>query len=385
MRNLILLSMLLVSTCVMAQDDDLYFVPEKPKKQQKLVVAEETAQSKPSIEVYNNSSRNEDEYNRMYSYSGATQNAGSADGESLEAEYEEVDGTDYENSEDDFTYSRRIVRFRSPRVGLALSSPFYWDLVYSYGAYDYLYDSYYYDPFFWGYGWRYGWSWGPWDSWYGPIWGWSSVHHLHYWGCGPMWGGIHGPVIGVPRQHHNRGTFDNRIGRGERIRTSALASNSLRSSGRTSATSGRTSSWGRGEQSAAQQRENTRVNAGRTNGGRTSAAESSYSRYQRSRSMESSSYRGTTSSERQRSSEYTRPSSTRRTTERTTTTRENNTRRTTTNTTTNTRSSQSTYRSTPSTSSGSRSSFSTGGSSMGRSGGGSFGGSSGGSSRGGRR
>ena len=143
MKNLFVTLLMLVPASLMAQDDDLYFVPEKPAAK----VVKETSASKYSVDDnkkddivdYHSSSRNEDEYNRMYNFGGDSQNAGS---------YDEKDEQEYA-PEDDYAYSRRILRFRSPRVGLIVSSPFYWDLVYTYGAYDYIYDSFY-DPFYWG-------------------------------------------------------------------------------------------------------------------------------------------------------------------------------------------------------------------------------------------
>ncbi|MCM1347150.1 MAG: hypothetical protein NC206_08705, partial [Bacteroides sp.] len=234
----------------MAQDDDLYFTPvKKDKKSEKKeeVVVKKTPRTtfvieaeNPTVEVYTQNSRNEDEYNRRFNNGDSYQNV-------TENETEETDDRNYDNNEEDYYYSRRILRFRSPRVGIAISSPLYWDLVYNYGAYDYLYDDYYvYDPFFWGYGWGYGWSWGPWSCWYDPIWGWHSPHHWNYWGCGPMWGGgiHHGPATGFTR--YNRGTFSNRYGNSNRIRTSALANNGSRSFSTRNMSGNRTSALGRG-------------------------------------------------------------------------------------------------------------------------------------------
>lgn len=381
MRSLVFFALLLMPTIMMAQDDDLYFVPEKPVKQSERGVRQyaepgEVENLASEEVVYGNSKRDEDEYNRMYSYSGSSQNAGGAD----YADTDTLDADMYDDSED-FEYSRRIVRFRSPRIGLALSSPFYWDLVYSYGAYDYLYDSYYYDPFFWGYGWNYGWSWGPWDSWYGPIWGWHHVHHCHYWGCGPMWVGNYYPSY----RQQNRGTFNNRIGRGDRIRTSALSSTGRSSFGEIG--SGRSSALGRGNTLLSQ----NRVGRGTRNTTRSSS-ESTYSRYQRTRTREATRFNDRTSE--QRSSNYNRPSSTRTTNTRNSTVNRSNSSRTNTRTSesnavrnrnTNTNSSRSNYSSGSSRSSyssgSSRSSFSSGSSGMSRGGG--F--SGGGGSRGGRR
>lgn len=361
----------------MAQDDDLYFTPvkkEKKSEKKEEAVVKRTPRTTfvieaedPTVEVYTRNSRNEDEYNRRF-------NNGNSYGETAEntdVESEDSDDRSYENNEDDYYYSRRILRFRSPRVGIAVSSPLYWDLVYNYGAYDYLYNDYYvYDPFFWGYGWGYGWSWGPWSCWYGPIWGWHSPHHWHYWGCGPMWGGgiHHGPSMGFTR--YNRGTFSNRYGNSNRIRTSALATNGSRSFSIRNAAGNRTSALGRGSFSIGDRGTSSGAfssrgsavqnqNNGQTRGTRTRGTNSSYSR---------------SNSNSGKSSNYNRVSSSRSTSN-------------TNNTVSGSERTSVRSNSTPSRSSGS--SFQSSGSRGGFGGGGSFGGgsrgSSGGGSRGGRR
>ena len=235
------------SIAMQAQDDDLYFTPSKKKSTPAVVTSSQryqpidTEAARPSVEVYNNSSRTDDDYNRRYSnYAGSWQTGGGATTDTLTTDslLSEVvpieNGYDVNDPENDFTYSRRILRFHSPRFGYALSSPFYWDLVYGYGIYDYLYDPFFYDPFYWDYGWGYGWSWGPWNSWYGPLWGWSHPYHWDYWGYGPTW--HHSHIIISPNyasRSWNRGSFtQNRFGNGgSAIRTSALASNGATRSG----------------------------------------------------------------------------------------------------------------------------------------------------------
>lgn len=371
MKNLLIFILLLVPVSLLAQDDDLYFVPEKPSKKAEISkVSPEAGNAKKSVEFvdYHSSSRNEDEYNRMYSYSNDTQSTGST---TTEGGYEEDGSYD---SEDDYTYSRRILRFRSPRAGLIVSSPLYWDLVYDYGVYDYVYDSYY-DPFYWGFGWRYGWSWGPWNSWYGPIWGWSAPHHWHHWGCGPLWGhGFHGHHHHpAPYKHYKRGTFTNRHGSGERIRTGVNSRRTSSQSGNLLASRNR--SFRIGDSTTPQER----VRSSRGSG-RTGNTEGTYTRYQRSRSSASGTYKGQPQSRSQRSSEYDRPSSSRyNRSSSTSSSKESSVR------SSRSSSRSSSYSSGRSGSSSSRSSsFRPGGSSRS---GGSFGGggSRGGGSRGGRR
>ncbi len=298
MKNLVLLSMLLMPALAMAQDDGMYFTPEKPVTKTNVREAsvnnKRTIYTKPSVSVYNNSSRNEDEYNRMYV--------------PAEEEYvDDYDRVDYDD-ENDFALSRRIVRFHSPRIGLAISSPFYWDVVYSYGAYDYLYDTYAYDPFFWDYGWRYGWSWGAWHSWHGPMWGWAPVNHWHswhygpachwhHWGHGPAWGhgpGFHGGHIGHFRQQ-TRGTFTNRASRTDRIRTSALAD-------------GRTSRSGSGFRLTPQSDNRTNVRGTRSSSSRNSNFDRSSSRSSRNSNVNRSSSRSSRNDVNRSSSRSTRKS-----------------------------------------------------------------------------
>lgn len=350
MKPLVLLTlMLLPSVTMVAQDDDdMYFVPRnKDTKTNQSTstsvrntgtyTSRYTGVGSSDIEVYNTNSRSADEYNRRYSnYSGSYGTNGS---DSLIAEVDTVDST-YDNAADeDYYYSRRILRFRSPRVGIAISSPYYWDLVYGYGVYDYLYDDfYYYDPFFWHYGWGYGWTWGPWSTWYGPIWGWSHPYAWSYWGWGPSWHHHHhhhgwgGPGYGYSHGRYNyRGTIGNRFGRGERIRTSALANGGLASTSRgtfgnrTSALSSSRSSRGSRTTTAATSSNGTSRSAlggGRSSGiqnnnsvataSRNGNASALYSDYTRSRSASSYTRSRSNSGSNSNASSY-RPSSTRTT------------------------------------------------------------------------
>ena len=250
----------------MAQDD-LYFTSSKKAKeetqkrnQEKLekMKATTTIVTSPAVVEYGSNTRSDDEYNRRYVYGGEYQNAGGAYmDDSLAARIDTVDGYyadseyDMDDPELDYRFSRRIVRFHNPRL-YALASPYYWDLYYGYGAWDYLYDPY--DPWYWHYGWSYGWTWGPWDCWYGGIWGWHHPYAWTYWGWGPGWsrpvyyGNYHRNI--VPREFNSsRGQMaaGNRIrtnafdGRTLGSRTSALGSRTTVMNGRTSAVGTRTS------------------------------------------------------------------------------------------------------------------------------------------------
>ncbi len=243
MRNLLILAFTLLPLMGMAQDD-LYFTSSKKAKEEALKKQRSTQLSArtqtfvtPSTVDYQSNHRSEDEYNRRYVYVGEYQNAGGAyDSDSLAASIDTLSGNyatsqyDMDDPELDYRYSRRLIRFHTPRL-YALASPYYWDLYYGYGAWDYLYD--YYDPWYWHYGWSYGWSWGP---------GWS--HPVHY--------GVSYRRNVTPRQYNSsRGHMaasnrirTNAMGRTmNNTRTSAMARSGM-TTGRTSALGTRTSAQG---------------------------------------------------------------------------------------------------------------------------------------------
>ncbi len=260
MKRLLTLALVVVPLLGVAQDD-LYFTSSKKAKQ----AAQKTAADlraktetvvTPTTVDYHTNSRSEDEYNRRYVYSGDYQNAGGLYAEdSLAARIDTVDGYygyddsayDLDDPELDYRYSRRLVRFHNPRL-YALSSPYYWDLYYGYGAWDYLYDPW--DPWYWHYGWGYGWSWGPWDCWYGGIWGWHHPYAWSYWGWGPSWGVPHGGYHyrnTVPREFNSsRG----HMASNNRIRTNPLGRGTVGT--RTNVFSSRTGVQGQGVRSTVQ-------------------------------------------------------------------------------------------------------------------------------------
>jgi len=333
----------------MAQDDDLYFTSSKKAKEQALKERMETSYSArrervtlPTTVDYHSSTRSEDEYNRRYVYGGEMQNAGSAywsdslqasiDTVAVDTAYDEV--YDLDDPELDYRFSRRIIRFHNPRL-YALASPYYWDLYYVYGAWDYLYD--YYDPWYYHYGWSWGWSWGPWDCWYGGIWGWRRPYAWTYWGWGPCWSRPGYVVVHrnnfAPRQFNSsRGHMastnrirTNALGRSiTNTRTSALARTGM-STGRTSALATRTSSLGirdnaqRGRTSRQDVRtdnQNYRTSAQRS---RTNTRTQSYTDYANSRTGRSSA----SANEGARTQTNTRTSAVRRSTQPMTGTRTN--------------------------------------------------------------
>lgn len=228
MKRLLTLAFVLVPLLGMAQDD-LYFTSSRKAKEAAQrrtpsLSARTEVVVPPAVVDYNSNQRSDDEYNRRYVHAGEYQTSGGAVlDDSLAASIDSVDvygRYDMDDPELDYRYSRRIVRFHSPRF-YALTSPYYWDLYYGYGAWDYLYDPW--DPWYWHYGWGYGWSWGPWDCWYGGIWGWHHPYAWTYWGWGPSWSRpVHYGVSYrnfVPRQYNSaRG----HMAANNRLRTNAL-------------------------------------------------------------------------------------------------------------------------------------------------------------------
>lgn len=287
-----------------------------------------TAMPAPVVD-YNSNRRSEDEYNRRY-VNGAYQGAiGQQGNDTLEARINGVDSDDADSKYDmddpelDYRFSRRIVRFHSPRL-YALASPYYWDLYYDYGAWDYLYAPY--DPWYYHWGWSYGWSWGPWDCWYGSIWGWHHPYAWAYWGWGPGWHYSY-PVHHVtyarnvmprqfnsPRGHMSAGNRirTNALGRSINTRTSAVNRTGIASS-RTSAVgraslSNRTSAIGRTDAQTRTQTYGRSRTSANTRGG------SSEERYIPSRSSSNQNSSSRSSETRSRTSTVQRSDATTRTT-----------------------------------------------------------------------
>ena len=189
MKKLLVLSALFLALplSIMAQDDDMYFVP---KKNSDVKYATDT--------YYIGSKRDVDEYNRRGKYKGLVRTRPSdtviLDG--VTGVYPDSIYTDtrfanrYNNMNreyddaDDYCYSRRLDRwygaydpwFYGPGY---YGSRFYWRSPYYYNNYYGFYDPWY-DPWYYGYGWG-----GPWHSlyygWYSP---WYSYGPYGYYGWG---------------------------------------------------------------------------------------------------------------------------------------------------------------------------------------------------------
>ena len=173
--------------------NDIYYIPSKEVKE---VTVDEDAPSTHYQEDrtarYYQSNRDVDEYNRRGQSSGVTQD------DTIQSEtVDEVD-----SNMDEYAYSKRIMRFHSPVVGVIVSSPYYWDICYadpwdtyydgwavalpSWSYWTYAYDPWYYNRWWYRTCWDYTWGW--YDPWWGSFyWGWG---HPAYWGWNrPYYGG----------------------------------------------------------------------------------------------------------------------------------------------------------------------------------------------------
>ncbi len=191
-KSLLLLALGLSSIGTYAQDDDVYFVPSAKDKVESRDTYTSGHSSYTPIETDNsayesstwadnrgNGKWDVDAYNRRgpkYKGQCYTDTTAQTTKSSSRQSYDEG----YDDGYDDGYFTSRLVRFWSPRIGVCVSSPYYWDY------YDYCYD-----PFYYGYGspWSWGWSgWYGWGSWYG----WRPYYSSWYgWGgwYDPWWGG----------------------------------------------------------------------------------------------------------------------------------------------------------------------------------------------------
>ena len=164
MKKLFLLLVLAYPLLSVAQHDDIYFVPKKEKK----TVVESKARDNSFVGL-------DDVEQSVY--------------EDVDEVYTTSESFDY--SDDDFRYSTRIVRFRSPHT--LVGSTLYWDLTYNSGINDWMvYDDGYYldiyptysNPMYY-YPRRSHYWWG-WDNWYHHDFCWSH-NYWHYNHCYPTY------------------------------------------------------------------------------------------------------------------------------------------------------------------------------------------------------
>ena len=189
MKKLMLISLLIgaLPLSMVAQDDDLYFVPKKQDKVEKVTYN----YGQPRETVYSGSNRSVDEYNRRVSTYEPIDSASS--------DIIDFDGTMgvYPDSLEDFSLTKKMERFddyslseneaywsgyQQARSDLLWHSPWYYRTYGWYNWYDPwyytswrigLYDPWYYGPYSWYYG---GWYGGWWDPWY------DSLYYGYYWG-----------------------------------------------------------------------------------------------------------------------------------------------------------------------------------------------------------
>ena len=203
MKKLLLISMLIgaMPLAMMAQDDDLYFVPKK-----KTTKAEQVTDKygMPKDTYYSGSDRSVDDYNRRYKNAPGVTVGDSAKSDVVD--FDAVKGV-YPDSlnKEDYELTKKMSRFDDydvtdnaafwegyykGRYDWAWHSPWYYSR-YGWPWYDPWYGSYWgwYDPWYsWGYpyyGW-YGWGY-PYYGWYGwgyPYYGWYGWGYPYYYGGG---------------------------------------------------------------------------------------------------------------------------------------------------------------------------------------------------------
>lgn len=149
--------------------DDVYFVPSKNVQEDKTENQAERPSSavtpRPYREITENETWAAPDRNADWDVDRYNRRSDCANDSVAGAEY---DGADYDAPGECTTL---LVRFHSPRFGIFVSSPFYYDFL-----------DYWYDPWF-------GWAWYGWYGWGRPYWawGWGGPWWGGYWGWGPSW------------------------------------------------------------------------------------------------------------------------------------------------------------------------------------------------------
>lgn len=183
----LMMSLLLIGVLpftVMAQDDDMYFVPSKESKAKDVY-----NYGLPSGTYYSGSSRSVDDYNRRMIGAIPSDSVGNdiIDFSAVRGVY--PDSTDQTVKSEDYQLTRRMTRFDDYTPSQAYwdgyrdgrwASPWYYNSYYSWYTYDpwYWNDPYYYGWYnSWYYGWNSPWYYGyyhrPWHygyGYYGPTW-----------------------------------------------------------------------------------------------------------------------------------------------------------------------------------------------------------------------
>lgn len=213
MKKLLLISMLIgaMPLSMLAQDDDLYFVPKK-KSVEKSVVVENNVQQ--PVTTSTDCGRSIDEYNRRMRSSYQVIDGDTVKNDIIDFTAEQgVYPDSLKEDNEDFELTKKLSRFddysladndafwAGYQTGLDMwgwHSPWYYS---RYGWYGGWYDPWY-SPYYYG-SWRYGWY-DPWYyGWYDP-WYYGYYGYPYYYGRGyPYWGGYYISGGGGGYAHHN--------------------------------------------------------------------------------------------------------------------------------------------------------------------------------------
>lgn len=204
MKKLLLISMLIgaMPLAMMAQDDDLYFVPKKNKAKAEQVTDDYGV---PKDTYYSGSNRSVDEYNRMGKSSyevidGDTTKTDVIEFSAVQGVYPDSVALPDSLASEDYTLTRRMQRFDdynitdneafwrgyyAGRSTWGWHSPWYYS---RYGWYGGWYDPWYYGSWYgWANPWYYGYRdyyWGWYDPWYFGYYGWGYPYYYGYYGWG---------------------------------------------------------------------------------------------------------------------------------------------------------------------------------------------------------
>ena len=212
MKKLLLISMLIgaMPLVMMAQDDDLYFVPKKNKAKAEQVTDDRGV---PRDTYYSGSDRNVDEYNRMGKSSyevidGDTTKTDVIEFSAVRGVYPDSMARPDSLDSEDYTLTRRMQRFDDYNITdndafwrgyVAGSSTWGWHSPWYYSRYGWY--GGWYDPWYYGswYGWANPWFYGYYDyyyGWYNPwymgyygYYGWGWPYYYGYYGYPYYYGG----------------------------------------------------------------------------------------------------------------------------------------------------------------------------------------------------
>lgn len=185
---LLAVAMVCMKPMLMQAQDDVYYIPSKEIRQIRNSDGELVTPTAPlaqKAECYKET-RDVDDYNRR----------NSAVADSLVTNQPELVESTFDQTDDEavYPYTKMVMRFHSPRPGIIISSPYYWDICYgdvwdvyydswawscpSYSWWTYAYDPWHYNRWHFRTCWDFTWGW--YDPWYShAYWGWSRPI---YWG-----------------------------------------------------------------------------------------------------------------------------------------------------------------------------------------------------------